>query len=181
MQEVTAPVSGIKITLQDGKLIFGYYSAGGKFVPISCDANGNLGVSAGGAGAATEAKQPAIGTALVPSADVITVQRPAVTQVMSAALEAAKVLKGSAGQLVQLAVFNSGPDQWILLSDAASISGDGAIVHLYPPIPIAANSVVVLDLPAPVKATTGITVSNSTTNFNKTTGAADCFFYAQVN
>lgn len=142
------------------------------------------------AGGATSAKQdtqlaktPALGTALAPSADVITVQRPAVTQVVSTALEASHVLKASAGQLVQFSVFNSsGSAQFVLLMNSATVPANGAVTLLYPPIPVAAGALVVLDLPAPLVASTGIAVSNSSTgSFTKTLGAADCVFYAQVN
>lgn len=131
---------------------------------------------------ATEAKQPSLGTATAPSANVLTTQRPTVTQVVSTVLERAKILKGGPGQLVQLSVFNSGPAQFILLANQASIAGDGALPLLFPPIPIAAGQLLVLDLPAPLVASTGITVHNSTTGtFTKTSGADDCIFYAQVN
>ena len=124
-----------------------------------------------------------IGTALAPSGAVITAQRPGVTQVISTALEASHVLKASAGQLVQLAVFNSkATSQYILILNSATLTADGAVTLLYPPIPILGASLLVLDLPAPVVASNGITVCNSSTgSFTKTIGSADCAFYAQVN
>lgn len=123
------------------------------------------------------------GTALTPSTAVATVQRPAVTQVVSTALEASKVLKDSAGQLVQLAVFSSKTSsQYILILNSATLTGDGAVTLLYPPVPIGAASLIVLDFPTPVVASAGITVCNSSTgSFTKTIGAADCAFYAQIN
>ena len=123
------------------------------------------------------------GTALSPSANVLTTQRPAVTQVVSTALEASHVLKASAGQLVELSVFNSKASaQFILILNSATLTADGAVTLLYPPIPIAAVSLVVLDIPAPIVASAGITVCNSSTgSFTKTIGSADCAFYAQVN
>ena len=128
------------------------------------------------------AKVPAFGTAAAPSANVITTQRPAVTQVVSTALEASHVLKASAGQLVQLSVFNSGAAQFILIMNSTTVPADGAVTLLYPPIPIGAASMIVLDLPAPVVASTGIAVCNSSTGtFTKTVGGSDCVFYAQVN
>lgn len=124
-----------------------------------------------------------IGTALIPSAAVVTTQRPSVTQVVSTALEASHILKAAAGQLVQLTVFNSKTSsQYILVMNSATLPADGAVTLLFPPIPIGAASILVLDLPAPVVASTGITVCNSSTgSFTKTIGAADCVFYAQVN
>ena len=118
-----------------------------------------------------------------PSATVLTTQRPAVTQVLSTALEASHILSAAPGQLVQLSVFNSKSSaQFILLMNAASLPADGAVTLLYPPIPIAANSLLVLDMPAPLVASAGIVVCNSSTgSFTKTIGSADCAFYAQVN
>lgn len=132
---------------------------------------------------ATAAKQPALGTALAPSVDVITVQRPAVTQIVSTAFEASHVLKNSAGQLVQLSIFNSKASaQFILLINATSVPSDGAVTLLFPPIPIAAATLLILDIPSPLVAGTGIVVCNSSTGtFTKTIGSADCAFYAQVN
>lgn len=126
---------------------------------------------------------PGFGTASSPSANAVTTQRPAVTQVVGTALEASKVLKASAGQLVQLSVFNSKASaQFILLINATSLPSNGAVTLLYPPIPIAAGQLLVLDIPAPLVASTGIVAANSSTGtFSLTTGSADCAFYAQVN
>lgn len=123
------------------------------------------------------------GTALAPSTEVVSAQRPAVTQVVSTALEASKVLKASAGQLVQLTIFNSkATSQFILVMNSTTVPADGAVTLLYPPIPILGSSILVLDLPAPLVASTGIAVCNSSTGtFTKTIGSADCVFYAQVN
>lgn len=133
-------------------------------------------------GASTSALQPSLGTSTSPSTNVITTQRPSVTQVISTALEASHVLKASAGQLVELAVFNSkASSQFILLMNSTTVPGDGAVTLLYPPIPIGAASLLVLDLPYPLVASTGISISNSSTgSFTKTLGGADCAFFAQV-
>lgn len=123
------------------------------------------------------------GTALAPSTEVVTTQRPAVTQVVSTALEASHILKASAGQLVHLAVFNSlATSQFLLIMNSATLPADGAVTLLYPPIPMGGNSLMVLDLPAPLVASTGIVVCNSSTgSFTKTIGAANLAIYAQVN
>lgn len=128
-------------------------------------------------------KLPAVGTSTTPSANVITAQRPAVTQVVSTALEASHVLKASAGQLVELSIFNGSVSaQFILVMNSTTVPANGAVTLLYPPIPIAAGALVVLDMPAPIVASTGISISNSSTgSFTKTIGSADCIFYAQVN
>jgi hypothetical protein len=105
------------------------------------------------------------------------------TQVVSTALEASHVLKASAGSLKHLSIFNSKASaQFILLMNSATVPADGAVTLLHPPIPIAAASLVVIDFLAPLTASTGISVSNSSTGtFTKTLGSADCAFYAQVN
>jgi len=104
------------------------------------------------------------------------------TLVMSTALEASKVLKNSAGRLQNLAVFNSKASaQFILIMDAAAVPVDGPVTLLYPPIPIGAGSIVVLDLPRPIVATVGVCVCNSSTgSFTKTIGSADCVFRGVV-
>lgn len=123
------------------------------------------------------------GTATTPSANIITAQRPSVTQVVSTALEASHVLKASAGQLVQLTIFNSAVSaQFVLVMNSTTVPANGAVTLLYPPIPIGAGQIVSIDFPAPLVASTGISVSNSSTgSFTKTIGSADCVFYAQVN
>lgn len=128
----------------------------------------------------TEAKQPALGTAAAPSADVLSVRPPAVTKVMSTAFEASKVLKNAAGALVHLTVFNSGPAQFILVMNSTTVTADGAVTLLIPPIPVAAGQLLVWDFPTPV-AFAGCSVANSSTGtFTKTIGSADCAFFAQV-
>lgn len=104
------------------------------------------------------------------------------TQVMSTALEASHILKASAGKLHALTVFNSKASaQFILIMDSATLPVDGAVTLLYPPIPIAAATTLVLDLPHPITAAAGIVVCNSSTGtFSKTIGSADCAFWAQV-
>lgn len=110
--------------------------------------------------------------------------RPYRAEVRSTALEASHVLKDRPGELTHLTVFNSkGTAQFIQLIDAAALPSDGAVRLLYPPIPIAAGALVVLDFSGnPLSAAVGIVVCNSSTGtFSKTIGSADCAFYAQVN
>jgi hypothetical protein len=101
---------------------------------------------------------------------------------MSTALEASRVLRASPGQLRGLHVFSSkGSAQYILLMDSATVPADGAVTLLYPPIPIAANQLLLLDFLCPLVAATGIAVCNSSTGtFTKTIGAADCVFLGKV-
>ena len=152
-------------------------------LPAGTNLLGKVGIDQTTPGTTNKAIVGGSGTALAPSTEVITVQRPAVIQVVSTALEASHVLKASAGQLVQLSVFNSkAAAQFILILNSATLTADGAVTLLYPPIPILGASLLVLDLPAPIVASNGITVCNSSTgSFTKTIGAADCAFHALVN
>lgn len=106
----------------------------------------------------------------------------AATTVMSTALEASKVLKGAAGKLHSISVFNSNASaQFILIMNSATVPVDGAVTLLYPPIPVAAGALVVIPFDRPLIASTGISVCNSSTgSFTKTIGSADCVFHARV-
>lgn len=106
----------------------------------------------------------------------------AATTVKSAALEASRVLKGAAGKLHSISVFNSKASaQFILIMDAATVPADGAVTLLEVPIAIAAGATVKIDYPRPLIAAAGICVCNSSTgSFTKTIGSADCVFRAQV-
>lgn len=123
------------------------------------------------------------GTSLIPATGVVTVQNPAVTAVTSTALETSHVLKASAGQLCSLAIFNSKASaQFILIMNSTTVPSNGAVTLLYPPIPIAAASILVIDFPRPLVASTGISVANSSTGtFSLTIGSADCVFTGQIN
>lgn len=100
----------------------------------------------------------------------------------SIALEASKVLKDGPGELVSLTVFNSkGSAQFIQIINAAALPANGAVDLLYPPIPIAANTLLTLTFPEPLVASKGIVVCNSSTGtFSKTIGSADCAFHASI-
>ncbi|MHB1082579.1 MAG: hypothetical protein ACYC67_24515 [Prosthecobacter sp.] len=104
------------------------------------------------------------------------------TTAKSTALEASRVLKGAAGKLHSISVFNSKASaQFILIMDAAAVPADGAVTLLEVPIAIAAGATVKIDYPRPLIASAGICVSNSSTgSFTKTIGSADCVFRAQV-
>src|SRR2546428_625741 len=103
-------------------------------------------------------------------------------QVKSTALETSHVLSATAGRLDRLDVFNSkGSAQFILIINAASLPSDGAVSLLYPPIPIAANTLLTILFPRGLAASTGIVVTNSSTGtFSKTIGSADCVFFADL-
>lgn len=106
---------------------------------------------------------------------------PARTVVQSAALEASKVIKGSAGVLKALAIYNSGAAQFVLIHNAAAVPADGAGTLLYAPIAVGAGSTTVVEFPRPLVASTGITVCCSSTAPGKTLGAADCWFHALID
>ena len=96
-------------------------------------------------------------------------------------LAASKVIKGSAGSLKSLSVYNSGAAQFILILNSATLTADGAVTLLYPPIPIAAASVLLLEFARPLVASAGIVICNSSTAPAKAIGSADCQFAAQYN
>lgn len=104
-------------------------------------------------------------------------------EVTSTALVASQILLAQPGVIHSLSVFNSKASaQFILLMNSASLPADGAVLLLFPPIPIAAASLVQIDFKRPLEASVGIVVCNSSTGtFTKTIGSADCVFYAQVN
>lgn len=106
----------------------------------------------------------------------------AITEVRSTALEASHVLKASAGKLVQLTINNTAAStQYYLLMNSATVPGNGAVTLLFPPIPVAANTICVIDFPTPLVASTGIAICNGPNNsFTKAIGSADSIFYAQV-
>lgn len=104
------------------------------------------------------------------------------TNSISTALEASRVLKASAGYLSSVTIYNSkATAQFILIMNSATVPADGAVTLLYPPIPIAAQTTVMIAFPIPLTASTGIAICNSSTGtFTKTIGSADCVFLGQV-
>lgn len=181
----------------------------GKFYFLAVDSSGSIATVAA-AGGATAAKQdtgntslasidtktPANGQATMAASKpvVIASDQTAIpitgsvtnvvsaTTVVSTALEASHVLKASAGALVSLQIFNSKASaQYILVMNSATVPADGAVTLLCPPIYIAATTYLMLSFDIPLTASTGISVSNSSTgSFTKTIGAADCIFTGQV-
>jgi hypothetical protein len=145
------------------------------------------------AGAATEAKQPSLGTAGSPSVNVITVQGitngtaipvsgtvTANTQVMtvsnSSAYEQSRVIKSSAGTIFSLSGYNNGPAQFIQFFNSTTVPAPTSIpVAVFP---ISAASGFFLEWEKGLPFSTGISISNSSTVTTKTNGATDCFFTA---
>lgn len=129
---------------------------------------------------ATVAKQPALGTATTPSADVISVSTPALTRVSSTVNEASKVLKASAGKLHSLSGYNAKVSaQFIQIFNSATVPADATAPDLVFTVPASSNFSLDLGMPG-LPMSTGISVSNSSTQATKTIGSADVYYTAVV-
>lgn len=101
------------------------------------------------------------------------------TNSTSAALEASRIAKASAGRLWGLSGFNSGPGQYVQIHDSATLPANGAVPANVIFVP--ASSPFAMDW-GDVKGrayAAGITLCNSSTLGTKTIGAADCWFDVQ--
>ncbi len=148
-------------------------------------------------GAATAAKQPALGTAGAASTDVITVQGIASgtpqpisgtvtttppTATLSSPVsdyEASRVIAAAACKLVMLCGYNSGPSQWIQIFNSTTVPANNAVPVLSYGIPTQSS----FQIPIPVSGlplSTGLSWSNSSTGNKKTIGSADCFVTAVI-
>lgn len=106
--------------------------------------------------------------------------------VYSATPEASHVIVGSAHTPMLVYGYNSGPKQYILLFDQASVPANSANIDATPPraiLPVPADSAFSFDPTAlGIPFANGICICNSTsapvaaTHFQKTLGAADCLF-----
>jgi hypothetical protein len=104
---------------------------------------------------------------------------PVGTRVNSAAYEASHILKASAGKLIGLFGYNSGPAQFYQLHDSATLPADAAVPALTFTVPTLSNFS--LDLPPTgLDFIHGIVVCNSSTGPTKTIGSGDSFFTAEV-
>ena len=96
----------------------------------------------------------------------------------SAAPEASRIVKASAGILYGLTVYSNGVAQWIQIHDAATVPADAAVPTLV--FEISADTTRSIDFGRYGRRfTNGIVVCNSTTDTTKTIGAANCLFDAQ--
>lgn len=101
------------------------------------------------------------------------------TRVNSAAYEASHILKDSAGSLMSLVGYNSGPAQFIQVHDSATLPADTAVPAYIFAVPATSN----FSLDFPVTGcpfTNGVVVCNSSTGPTKTIGAANCWFSSLV-
>ncbi len=104
----------------------------------------------------------------------------ATAQVTSTAKESGHAFKAAPISLLTLSIA-SDSDQYILVMDSATVPVDGAVTLLFPPIHVGANTITMIEFSVPIKATVGISVSNSNaSSFTKTAGAADCIYTAQL-
>ena len=93
----------------------------------------------------------------------------------SAALEASRIAKASAGVLYGISGYNSGGAQFLQLHDSATLPADTAVPAVV--YPIAATSAFSFDFGMHGMAcNVGIVVCNSSTAPTKTIGAANCWF-----
>jgi hypothetical protein len=141
-------------------------------------------------GASTAAKQPALGTAGTPSADVITVQGAAsatplltarapvstaalgIVPVVSSALETGHVIKASAGNLYGLNVSTTTVGGFVQIFNSTTVPAAGAVTPIRA-YAVPANSTLVIGFDPPLQCGTGISVafSSATTPFTKTDSA----------
>lgn len=103
-----------------------------------------------------------------------------VSIVSSTAQETSRVLKASAGSLVALTVYNGkATAQFIQIFNSTTVPADTAVPVYSVTVPGLSNFVFDFQS-AGAPFTTGISISNSSTQPTKTIGSADCFFTAII-
>lgn len=101
------------------------------------------------------------------------------TLVSSAAYEASKILKASAGKLISVSGYNSGATQFIQLFNSATLPANGVAPAKVIAVPTGSNFSIDVPLTG-IPFTAGIVICNSSTGPTKTIGAADCYFTAVI-
>jgi hypothetical protein len=137
------------------------YAAGDMAVPAIDKDSGAMLVNQGALNYATDSVSP-----------------PPSSRANSAALEASRLVKATAGRLISLIGYNSKASaQFVQVHDATSVPADTAIPAVIFTVPASSNFS--LDVPVTgMNFTNGIAVSNSSTGPTKTIGSADCWFTA---
>jgi hypothetical protein len=120
---------------------------------------------------------PVTSTNLFP---VTTSMGSAVTPIVSSALESGHVLKAAAGSLLGLTVTTSSAAGYMLLFNATSVPGDGAVTPTSCYSVPAGSTVGVYFGSAPLNLSTGISVAFSTTGCFTKTASATAFFSGEV-
>lgn len=111
---------------------------------------------------------------LVPSA----VSTNAASSIASTANEASKVIKASAGRLYSFAGYNAKTSaQFIQIFNSTTVPADSTAPVFVFTVPASSNWS--YDFPLGRYFSTGISVSNSSTQATKTIGSADCWFNAE--
>lgn len=91
------------------------------------------------------------------------------------------LVSGAFSTMLSLVGVNTGPAQYILVFDSATLPADADATAIYRiPVPDGTTNAqpFSLSLAFGIPFTTGIVVCNSSTIVNKTLGSADCYFTA---
>ena len=127
--------------------------------------------------AALNAKVTAVNTgAVVIASGAVTANTATASLANSTAYEASRVVKASAGTLLSLTGYNSGPAQFLQIVHSATVPANGVAPVLVVAVP--ATSSFAFEWRNGVPLSTGISISNSSTGPTKTIGSADCYFTA---
>lgn len=112
------------------------------------------------------------------STNVCGAQNPNYRSVKSTAYENAHVIKNAPGILIMLKGYNSGPDQWVQIHDAAALPADAVVPLALQRVAAGDNFFFIIPVCGLPPTVNGLVVCNSTTGPTKTIGAADCWFEA---
>src|SRR3954465_15283918 len=95
------------------------------------------------------------------------------------AYAASLVVKKEAGVLLSCFGYNSGPQQWVQIHDAAALPANTAVpLHTF--VIAAGDNFSVIIPTTGIPCGTGIVIANSSTAQTLTVGAADCWFTTTV-
>jgi len=114
--------------------------------------------------------------AVVISSGTVTASTATASLANSTAYETSRVVKASAGTLLSLTGYNSGPAQFLQVFNSTTVPANGVAPVLVVAVP--ATSSFAFEWRNGVPLSTGISISNSSTGPTKTIGSADCYFTA---